>query len=115
MIAEDDPLIRGLFCKILQQRGYDTIEAINGEEAIQIYDNMHIKPDILVLDYRMPRVNGLEVTREILQRDPAMNILLLTGDPRITNNTISEYGIRYKSKPVKMDDFINEIQSIAQI
>ena len=63
----------------------------------------------------MPKVNGLEVTREILKRDPSSNILMITGDPRVNRKKIVNSGIRFKSKPVRMDEFLSEIQSIAQI
>lgn len=115
MIAEDDPLIRNLFRKILQQKGYDTVEAVDGEEAIRMWDDLCEKPDIIIVDYRMPKVNGLEVIREILDRDPRSNILMITGDPRINQDTMTDTGIKIKSKPVKMEEFLSEIRSIAQI
>lgn len=115
MIAEDDPKIRNLFSKVLRSKGYDTVEAKDGEQAIKIYDDLREKPDIIVLDFRMPKVNGLEVTKEILKRDPSTNILMITGDPRINRKYLFDTGIKFKAKPVRMDDFLSEIQLFTQI
>ncbi|NHJ40648.1 MAG: response regulator [Asgard group archaeon] len=115
LIAEDDPQIRGLFSKILVSRGYDTIEATDGEEAIKIYDELLVKPEIIVVDFSMAKMNGLELTKEILKRDPTTNILMITGDPRVNQNTISNTGIRFKYKPVRMEEFLSEIRSIVQV
>lgn len=115
MIAEDDPKIRNLFSKVLRSKGYDTVEAKDGEQAIKIYDDLLEKPDIIVVDYRMPKVNGLEVTKEILKRDPSTNILMITGDPRISKKTFPDNGIKFKAKPVRMDEFLSEIQLFAKI
>jgi DNA-binding response OmpR family regulator len=115
LIAEDDPQIRGLFSKILISRGYDTIEATDGEEVIKIYDELSVKPEIIVVDFSMPKMNGLEVTKELLKRDPTTNILMITGDPRVNQNAISNTGIRFKYKPVRMEEFLSEIRSIAQV
>ncbi len=115
MIAEDDPKIRSLFSKVLRSRGYDTVEAKDGEQAIKIYDDLKEKPDIIVVDFRMPKINGLEVTKEILKRDPSTNILMITGDPRINRKYLFDSGIKFKAKPVRMDDFLSEIQLFARL
>ena len=61
------------------------------------------------------KVDGLEVTKEILKRDPSTNILMITGDPRINQKYLFDNGIKFKSKPVRMDDFLSEIQLFAQL
>jgi len=115
MIAEDDPEIRHLFTRILNENGYETIEAIDGEEALAIYDTMEIKPNLIILDYRMPKYNGLEIVKELLRRDPTTSILMISGDPRIDLTSIADQGIKFRSKPVTMDEFLSEIRNFAQV
>jgi len=115
MIAEDDPEIRKLFKKILIENGYETVEAIDGEEALSIYDALEVKPNLIILDYRMPRFNGIEVIKEILQRNPTISILMISGDPQIDHAFIADQGIKFKSKPVRMDEFLSEIRNFAQV
>jgi len=115
LIAEDDPLIRNLFKEILKSKGYDIIVAVDGEDALKVYTELKEKPDIIVLDFKMPKKDGLEVSKEILQRDPSSNILMITGDPRVDQNELQNRGVKYKEKPVKMDDFLREIHNIAEM
>lgn len=114
LIVEDDPLIRNLFKEVLIRKGYDIVEAVNGEDALVVYDKLEKKPDIIILDFRMPKVNGLELTREILSRDPKSNIFMLTGDPTINQKMVNNYGVIYKEKPVNLEEFLKEINSLAE-
>ena len=109
MIVEDNRHIRTLFKNILKNRGYDIVDVADGGKAIKIYDSMVQKPEIIVVDYRLPTLNGLELTQEILTRNPSSRILMITGDPRINRNVETEYGITLRAKPIHMDDFVSEI------
>jgi len=115
LIAEDDPLIRNLFKEILIRNGYDIIEAVDGEDALIVYDKLHKKPDIIIVDFRMPKINGLELTQEILSRDPNSNIIMVTGDPAMNQEILNNSGVIYKEKPVNLDEFLKEIHSLAEI
>ncbi len=115
LIAEDDPLIRNLFKEILKKNGYDIVEAVDGEDALIVYDNLHKKPDIIIVDFRMPKINGLELTQEILLRDPNSNIIMVTGDPTMNQEILNSSGVIYKEKPVDLDEFLSEIHALAEI
>lgn len=115
LIAEDDTELRQLYSLILKERGYEIIEAGNGDEALAIYESLNDKPDIVIVDYRMPKRNGLEVTQEILKRNPHSNIMMITGEPGIKNTIIANCGIKFKSKPIGMDEFLSEIRNFAQV
>lgn len=109
MIVEDNRHIRKLFTSILSKRGYEIIGVEDGERAIRVYDSLEKKPKIIVVDYRLPKLNGLEVTHAILARDPSSRIIMITGDPRIDQTAIKESGIKFKQKPIKTKELITEI------
>ena len=81
LIVDDDPLIRKLITTTLQDvAGFDLEEAGDGLAAIEAATA--IRPDIVFLDYDMPRLNGIETCRR-LRSDPATasaTIVMLTGD-----------------------------------
>ena len=58
LVAEDEPDIRGLIVFSLQYAGYEVIEALNGQEAIKLAESE--QPDLILLDVRMPKMNGYE-------------------------------------------------------
>ncbi len=78
VLAEDHTIIRqGLRSLLEHQPGIEVIaEAENGREAVRIVEQL--KPDVVVMDFSMPGLNGLEATRQIKQRVPNVKVLILT-------------------------------------
>src|SRR5262245_30393237 len=78
LIADDHEVVRSGLRGILQaQHGWEVVaEAGDGNEAIQ--KAVETKPDIAVVDYSLPRMNGIEVTRQIRARLPKTEVLIFT-------------------------------------
>ena len=78
IVADDDPLVRRLIRDVLQSDGVTVIaEASNGREAVELA--LFYRPDVVVMDYMMPELDGIEATRRIFDSDPAIRVVLLTG------------------------------------
>ena len=78
LIADDHPVFRfGLRTLLSAEPSTEIVgEATNGEEAVTLADSL--KPDLILMDINLPRVNGIEATRQILQRHPDVGILIIT-------------------------------------
>ncbi|MET8351599.1 response regulator transcription factor [Micromonospora sp. NPDC005206] len=77
LIADDQELIRTGFRLILTARGIDVVgEASDGAEAVAA--ERRLRPDVVLMDIRMPVMDGLEATRHILARSPHCRVLMLT-------------------------------------
>jgi DNA-binding NarL/FixJ family response regulator len=78
LIADDHEIVRSGLRKIIQSRaGWEIIgEAGDGREAVE--KALETMPDVVVLDYSMPVVTGLEAARQILQQLPKTEVLILT-------------------------------------
>ncbi|MGC9781389.1 MAG: response regulator [Candidatus Heimdallarchaeota archaeon] len=113
MIVEDDPLIRQLYEEILNQKGYRVIcVASDGEKAIELYHELPEKPDLIILDFRMPKKNGAEVSQEILAYNSTTNILMISGDPLFDRKAVISRGVNVMQKPVNITQLLNEISAI---
>jgi len=79
MLAEDHLIVREGLRALLQAESDIKVigEAATGDEAVTIAGTLH--PDVIVMDIAMPRLNGLEATRQILAADPEARILILSA------------------------------------
>lgn len=76
LIAEDDDEVRALFKRILSKK-YEVIEARDGREAVEKYKNH--KPDLALIDIRMPVLRGDEAIKEIRSIEPEAKIVAVTA------------------------------------
>lgn len=78
LIADDNPAVRRYLRGLLeQQEGWRVCdEACDGVEAVRRFEALH--PDVIVLDFQMPQMNGLEVARQINSLSPNTPILMVT-------------------------------------
>jgi len=78
LIAEDNKLVAATLAAMLGASNHEVVEMVgSGLEAIQAYERH--KPDVVIMDYLMDRLNGLTACRNILARDPAARIILVSG------------------------------------
>ena len=78
LVADDHEIVRTGLCALLQEQPGWVVagEAKDGYEAVKLAKQL--KPDVSVIDLSMPRLNGVEVTRQIIQDSPEAKILVLT-------------------------------------
>jgi DNA-binding NarL/FixJ family response regulator len=78
LLADDHEIVRRGLCSLLQKHdGWEVCgEASDGAEAIAMAQQL--KPDVIIVDIGMPRLNGLDTTRQLLQMDPRFKVIVLT-------------------------------------
>jgi DNA-binding NarL/FixJ family response regulator len=78
LLVDDDEGFRTTLCRLLTHRGraVQVEEAADGEEALRIV--AHRRPDVVVMDVTMPRMNGIEATRRLKVRWPDLPVVILT-------------------------------------
>ena len=78
LIADDHPLVRsGLRALLAAAEDMEVVgEAATGEEAVTLAQTL--QPEVVVMDLRMPGINGIEATRRVVQANPQIRILVVT-------------------------------------
>ncbi|MFM7890003.1 MAG: ANTAR domain-containing response regulator [Actinomycetota bacterium] len=108
LIAEDETLIRMDLAEMLRENGYNVIgEATNGEEAIMLANEL--KPDLAILDVKMPKLDGITAAETIVKTSP---VLMLTAFSQkdLVERALDAGVMAYVVKPFTIDDLIPAIE-----
>lgn len=116
LIADDDPDLRDLFRNaILRLEPSWSVEvAEDGREALDLLSKSHF--NIAVLDYQMPHLNGLEVLKEIRQRDIQTDVILMTGHGEVdlAVQAMKEGARDFIQKPINLPNFITTLRALLE-
>ena len=108
LLVDDDPAVRLSYAAILARRaaGCDTQTAWNGTEALRAMERH--PSDVVLLDLRMPGADGLEVLKELKQRWPDSEVVVITGYPSVDSakEAVRLGACAYLAKPVGPDEVI---------
>jgi CheY-like chemotaxis protein len=77
LVIDDEQGIRSLLDTLLSRKGYDVVLAESGRKGLELFRRE--RPDVLVLDLKMPEMDGLTVLRQIRSLDPIIPVIILTG------------------------------------
>ena len=77
LFVDDHEVLARLSCEILEMQGYRAVSAYNATEALEKFDQENF--DILVTDFRMDGMNGLELAKKIRAKSPQIPVIIVTG------------------------------------
>lgn len=114
LLAEDDERNRDMLARRLRRRGFEVIEATNGQEAIDIA--LQTSPAAILMDLAMPHMNGWEAIDRIRSNDPKIPILVLTANSLSGERERAlDLGAQaYLTKPVDFEMLLDVIAQITE-
>ena len=110
LVVDDEDMVRMVVVAVLVQNGYEVVEAKDGEEAIRKCEAGSF--DLALVDLFMPRLNGLETLKELRQRQPRMQGVILSGVADVTEFSKGESEAIFLQKPF---DNLELVQMVARI
>ena len=112
LVVDDEALIRWSLAETLHERGHIVTEAGDGKEALRVVTRTSNRPDVVLLDYRLPDSNDLSLFTAIKRELPAVPIILMTayGSPEITAWALELGAYRVVSKPFEVQDLATLVQ-----
>jgi DNA-binding response OmpR family regulator len=113
-IVEDDLDLRFLYEKILKLKNYHVESAGTGSQAIKKLSNINGKgfPDIILMDYRLPDIDGIETMERIFQLQSSAKVVFLSADDTIRDKVISKGAKAFFKKPNSVISLVNIIKTM---
>jgi DNA-binding NarL/FixJ family response regulator len=112
LIAEDNALLRGVLRDALAEAGMTVVaEASDGAEAVELAESS--TPDVVVMDMRMPNVDGIEATEQIANAAWAMPVVVLSAydEPQMIEAALAAGATNCLKKGVGLDELIEAIRA----
>jgi DNA-binding response OmpR family regulator len=102
LMVDDEEKFRSTTKKILDRRGFDTLVAASGEEALE---KLKESPDVVVMDVKMPGMDGHQTLHEMKKRTPATPVIMLTGHGALPSakEALEQGAFDYLTKPCDID------------
>ena len=109
LVDDEEKFVKSLSERI-KMRDLNSDVAMNGEEALRIIDNE--TPDVMVLDLKMPGIDGLEVLRRVKKAYPQVQVIILTGHGSEKDEKEARRlgAFEYLEKPMPVDALIGHIR-----
>ncbi len=112
-IVEDDVFILRLYEIFLRSSKFSVIgKAKNGDEAVSSYKLMSTKPDLIIMDNRMPVKSGIEALKEILEIDSQAKIMIVSADRSIEKIAKSVGAVAFMEKPFSLKILVENINNV---
>ncbi len=114
LLVDDEEEFTSVLAERLSFRNFDTRVATSGEAALLEIEKA--RPDIVLLDYKMPGMNGMETLAQIKAKDPSIDVIILTGgvDREVGAESLRAGASHYVVKPVDIEILLHKVQDITE-
>lgn len=114
LLVEDDQIVRRLVRCILEADGLSILEAVNGQEALEICEGYDGPLDMVLTDVVMPQMSGPSLLEKMTQLRPRARALFMSG---YANNVLDSYGgiegiVPFLQKPFSPDELVHKVREV---
>lgn len=110
MVVDDDASVRNALSKVLSDAGYEPVLAADGREALKRFDAKQI--GLLLLDLGLPRKSGWDTFEQITRSDPALPIIIITGQTEEYDTAVAAGVGAFMEKPLDADQLLDTMKRL---
>ena len=115
LIVDDDKFLHKVLERILTIGGHQVVgNAYNGAEAIEKFVQLNPKPDIILMDHRMPVMNGTTATRKLLEMDKSARIIFISADDSVYDEAIDSGAKGFLTKPIRSANLFDALKKFME-
>lgn len=112
-IVDDEENLHQIYRALFAMRGHKVIgSAFDGIEAIKRLSELNPKPDVIIMDHRMPRMDGITATKKIMKMDKRSKIVFVSADETVQNEAMTAGAAIFKVKPVRAHQLFKTITQL---
>jgi two-component system chemotaxis response regulator CheY len=112
-IVDDEQSLVEVYRRIFEIRGIPVFfVAYDGEEAVRLFEEHNPRPRVVLMDYRMPGVNGIQAMKRIRKMDSEVKVVFISADERVREEAIREGAVAFVQKPASMKEILETVESI---
>ncbi|GAA0358081.1 response regulator [Bacillus horti] len=113
LIVDDQYGIRVLLDEVFRKEGYTTFQAANGKQALELADQN--KPNLVILDMKIPGMDGLEILKRVKMLDPSIHVIMITayGELDLIQEAMNLGALTHFTKPFDIDELRKIVASVS--
>ena len=112
LVVDDDPMIRDVEAQVLRLQGYTVLEAQGAAEALRLAREA-AAIHLLITDFSMPEVDGIELTRQFRLVHPKTPVLMVSGSfPSIQDRADGLGRFEFLAKPFQYDELLHKVRAL---
>ena len=114
LLVEDDRHLQEVYLTLFPLGGVEVAaQAYDGIQAVEKYEGLDVKPDVVLMDQRMPRIDGIGATKRLKEIDPDVKVIFLSADDGSKQKALEVGASFFLSKPVQIEFLFDSIKDLA--
>ncbi len=113
LLVDDETFLHEIYSDFLNLHGHKVVGiALNGEEAIALVRSLPSKPEIVIMDQRMPVKSGVEATKEILAIAPSTRVVFSSADIHSRRAATEAGAVAFVQKPFTLEELLRVLEGV---
>ena len=114
LLVDDDKNLQEVYLALFPLGGIEVVsQAFDGVQAVEKYEALDEKPDVVLMDQRMPRMDGIGSTKRLKEIDPDVKVLFLSADDASKQKALDVGASMFLAKPVQIESLFDSIKELA--
>ncbi len=109
LVVDDEDIVRDFVVALLERKGYNVSSAVDGQEAVELFEKKQDCVKLLLTDLAMPRKNGIDLIREVKAINPELPVVAMSG--HFPDGSRDLDGIPCISKPFAIHTLLRAVES----